>query len=158
MPNMTFGQARDVMRRHFDMWQASGFLHEALAKADEAERYMGRVQAEIPQAEAKVQALTEQIHSLEQSHQEKENSLIRQYEDRRAGLESSYQARRHSYETDLADWKAKVDAEALKVPQMERAYSDRLSALKADESTLHARVEALRAELQALRERLAGLV
>lgn len=155
---MTYGEARQIIRKHYDMWQAAQKLHEVLEKASQAESFLSSVEGDIRAKEARLVELDGQVKAQLIEANEKLAKLALDYQTKSDQLELAHKDKVMSLNSLENDYRASL---AQVKDDLARAQADRDSqmAKMLDEiQAVMAKRDNLQAELDSVKAKFADLV
>mgnify|MGYP001572389274 CR=1 FL=1 len=108
---MTYAEARQIMRKHYDMWSAAANLHEVLEKAAEAETFLSRSKAAVAESETRLNGLETQFQEKTVLYQATLESMEADLRTRRSDNQARLVADLAEMETQRAAAQAAAQAE-----------------------------------------------
>jgi chromosome segregation ATPase len=148
---MTSAEARDILRKQVDFWNAARLLHAACDQAAEAEKSVG-------ETSAKVQALERAASALESDMAAKAAAFEREFAARKSAAEADLRQAQAERERAIADRTERLTDLQAKYDALEATHAARQKACKTEEREAQARVDALYAQYDELRAKIASIV
>ena len=128
---MTYADARQIMRKHYDMWSAAANLHEVLEKAAEAETFLSRSKAAVAEGETRLNGLEAQFQEKTVLYQAALESMESDLRTRRSDNQARLAADLAEMETQRAVAQAEMDKMAHGLARARVTHADAMESLRA---------------------------
>ena len=127
---MTYAEARQVMRKHYDMWSAAANLHEVLEKAAEAETFLSRSKAAVAEGETRLNGLEAQFQEKTVLYQAALESMESDLRTRRSEHQARLAADLAEMETQRAVAQAEMDQMAQRLAHARVTHADAMESMQ----------------------------
>lgn len=157
-PKMSYAEARQIIRKHYDSWQAAGRLHEVLEKAEGAESFLATVDRDIKAKEAKLKEISTQVTKSLAESNAKLVKLATDEQAKMAGLERSHKDKVMAYSKIESDYQLQLDRMKAEVNQAGVDRDKQLGNMLDEIQKIMAKRDKLQAELDGVKSKFAELV
>ena len=127
---MTYADARQIMRKHYDMWSAAANLHEVLEKAAEAETFLSRSKAAVAEGETRLNGLEAQFQEKTVLYQAALESMESDLRTRRSERQARLAADLAEMETQRAVAQAETDQMAHGLARARVTHADAMESMQ----------------------------
>ena len=155
---MTFGEARAIIRKHYDMWAAAAKLHEVLEAAEKGEALLAPLNEEISNREKRLMNLEKAYTAKKADYTAAVDKMdFDMAQVRKALLGAQEQAQSESSAL-LVSHKERVDLLSKEYEDAKVEHGAQMKQLANEATLAKAKLQKLQAEFAATKEQISNLL